>query len=277
MAAYRKTTTRSTASTRPCSAPAKGDPLVYIHGGGTATGFDALLPLADSRRLIVPHHPGFGASADDSSIDSAQDYVLHYLDLFDALGLDDDGSRRPFVRRADRLQPGDRAASPRPSARARGPVRAAHSGLIRPSTSSTFPPEEVLGYLTADMSVFDDLLPPTPEFLAERGREAESFARVSGKRADDPKAGEVAAPADDADAPALGRRRQAHSRGAGPGLGGKDPRHTDIILPGVGHLLFDESRGRGRRRRRASSLAKRLGSPCRARSGRAAPCRSGRS
>jgi pimeloyl-ACP methyl ester carboxylesterase len=31
-----------------------GAPLVFIHGGGTATGFDSLLPLADRARLIVP-------------------------------------------------------------------------------------------------------------------------------------------------------------------------------------------------------------------------------
>src|SRR5581483_4589041 len=66
-----------------------GLPLVFLHGGGTVEGFDALLPLAEHGRLIVPHHPGFGASADDPAIDSLHDYVLHYLDLFDALELDE--------------------------------------------------------------------------------------------------------------------------------------------------------------------------------------------
>ena len=42
-----------------------GTPLVFLHGGGTATGFDSLLPLAARCRLIVPIHPGFGASDDD--------------------------------------------------------------------------------------------------------------------------------------------------------------------------------------------------------------------
>ena len=44
----------------------QGDAVVFLHGAGTLTGFDSLLPLADGCRLIVPHHPGFGASADRS-------------------------------------------------------------------------------------------------------------------------------------------------------------------------------------------------------------------
>src|SRR6187549_1936782 len=66
-----------------------GPPLVYLHGAGTVTGFDAMLPLAERFRLIVPHHPGYGGSADDTTIDSVHDYVLHYLDLFDQLGIDE--------------------------------------------------------------------------------------------------------------------------------------------------------------------------------------------
>ena len=81
-----KSASTSTGSTRRSSAPGEGDPLVFLHGAGTLTGFDALLPLAERFRLIVPHHPGFGASADDTTVDSIHDYVLHYLDLFDALG-----------------------------------------------------------------------------------------------------------------------------------------------------------------------------------------------
>src|SRR5262245_61449531 len=66
-----------------------GEPLVYFHGAGTAFGFDHLLPLAERFRLIVPNHPGFGASADDPGIDGLHDYVLHYLDLLDRLGVEE--------------------------------------------------------------------------------------------------------------------------------------------------------------------------------------------
>jgi len=42
----------------------EGAPIVVLHGGGTAPGFDELLPLAEHARLILPIHPGFGASGD---------------------------------------------------------------------------------------------------------------------------------------------------------------------------------------------------------------------
>jgi pimeloyl-ACP methyl ester carboxylesterase len=66
----------------------RGMPLVYLHAAGALGGFEELLPLAETRRLIIPIHPGFGASDDDPRIDSALDYVVHYAALFDQLGLD---------------------------------------------------------------------------------------------------------------------------------------------------------------------------------------------
>ena len=64
-----------------------GEPLVYFHGAGTTSGFQDLLPLSQSRRLIVPIHPGFGASDDDAGINSMLDYVVHNNALFDQLDL----------------------------------------------------------------------------------------------------------------------------------------------------------------------------------------------
>jgi pimeloyl-ACP methyl ester carboxylesterase len=64
-----------------------GEPLVYFHGAGTTSGFQDLLPLSRSRRLIIPIHPGFGASDDDAGINSMLDYVVHYNALFDQLNL----------------------------------------------------------------------------------------------------------------------------------------------------------------------------------------------
>jgi pimeloyl-ACP methyl ester carboxylesterase len=34
-----------------------GEPLVYLHGAGTTSGFQDLLPLSRFRRLIVPIPP----------------------------------------------------------------------------------------------------------------------------------------------------------------------------------------------------------------------------
>ena len=64
----------------------RGAPLVYFHGAGTVTRFDFALPWTRDFQVVVPYHPGFGESADDPAITEIHDYVLHYLDLFDALG-----------------------------------------------------------------------------------------------------------------------------------------------------------------------------------------------
>jgi pimeloyl-ACP methyl ester carboxylesterase len=156
-----------------------GDPLVFFHGGGTLTGFDSLLPLAEQFRLVVPHHPGFGASADDPSIDSIHDYVRHYLDLLDALDLGEftlvGHSMGGYLAATFAIEQ---------TPRVRRLVLAAPIGLRVPEhpTVDLFSvrDEEVLGYLAADQSVFAGHvpMPPTPEFLAARYRESTSLARV---------------------------------------------------------------------------------------------------
>src|SRR6202012_682063 len=65
----------------------EGESLVFFHGAGTTSGFQDLLPLAQGRRLIVPIHPGFGASDDDPAVNSVLDYAVHYAALFDELKL----------------------------------------------------------------------------------------------------------------------------------------------------------------------------------------------
>jgi pimeloyl-ACP methyl ester carboxylesterase len=64
-----------------------GPPLVFLHAAGTFTGFEAVREWAASHTVIVPYHPGFGESASDDAVDSIDDYVLHYMELFDRLGL----------------------------------------------------------------------------------------------------------------------------------------------------------------------------------------------
>ncbi|MQA94610.1 MAG: alpha/beta fold hydrolase, partial [Streptosporangiales bacterium] len=156
-----------------------GDPLLFLHGAGTVTGFDALLPLAERHRLIVPLHPGFGASADDPAIDSVHDYRRHYLDLCDRLGIE-----RPVV--VGQSMGGWIAATfaldhPERVSRL---VLAAPVGLRVPGHPIvdlfTIPPQELADYLTAKPEVLAAATPnpPTPEFLADRYRESTSAARV---------------------------------------------------------------------------------------------------
>ena len=164
----------------------EGAPIVVLHGGGTAPGFDELLPLADGARLILPIHPGFGTSADDPSIDCVQDYVMHYLELLDCLGLDEVSlvghSLGGCFAATLALQQPDRV---------RRLVLMAPWGLHVPEYPTvdffSIPEEQVLAYLYSEVTQFDGLPPPPPEFLAERAREAVSLARVAGQRPYDAK------------------------------------------------------------------------------------------
>jgi pimeloyl-ACP methyl ester carboxylesterase len=67
--------------------PEDAPPAVYFHGGGTYHGFEWARDFADSLRMILPIHPGFGESG-DGDFTSIGEYVQHYEMLFAALELD---------------------------------------------------------------------------------------------------------------------------------------------------------------------------------------------
>jgi pimeloyl-ACP methyl ester carboxylesterase len=218
-----------------------GEPLVFLHGAGTAAGFDRLLPLAERFRLIVPHHPGFGASADDPSVDGIHDYALHYLDLFDQLGLEE-------LSLVGHSLGGYLAATLaiEQTRRVRRLVLGAPFGLrVREHPTVDFfsiPDEEVPSYLAADLSIFAGLpSPPPPEFFAERYREATSFARIAWHRPYDLKLAKwlhrIAVPT----LIVWGDRDRLIPVGQAAVWAGHIPAAKITILPGVGHLLFNES------------------------------------
>jgi pimeloyl-ACP methyl ester carboxylesterase len=69
-----------------------GAPLVYLHGfadmHGVAADFQPFhLRLCESARVIAPAHPGCAAS-DELTETAIDDVVFHYLEVFDALGLE---------------------------------------------------------------------------------------------------------------------------------------------------------------------------------------------
>lgn len=68
----------------------EGQCLLYLHG---AAGAGAWLPfmdqLAASFDVVVPEHPGFGASDTPAWLDSIHDLAYFYLDLLEALDLRD--------------------------------------------------------------------------------------------------------------------------------------------------------------------------------------------
>jgi pimeloyl-ACP methyl ester carboxylesterase len=163
-----------------------GPPLVFFHGAGTGTGFDGLLPIAERFRLYVPHHPGYGESADDPRIDSINDYVLHYLDLFDALGIEElvlaGSSMGGYMAATFAIQH---------ARRVRRLILNAPIGMHVPEHPVVdvfrLPDEELLEWLTAKPELLMRGGPPTPEMVAARYRESTSTARVFWKRVYDTK------------------------------------------------------------------------------------------
>lgn len=220
----------------------EGEPLVYLHGAGTVTGFDALLPLADRFKLIVPFHPGFGPSADDPTIDDVHDYRRHYLDLFDELGLEElsliGHSMGGWIAAnfaADHAE------------RVRRLVLVAPVGLKvdEHPTQDLFaiPGPELATYLAADLSVFEGHVPvpPTPEFLADGYREMTSAARVLWARPYDLKLGRWLHRLRMPTLILWGDADRMIPPGQAPVWAEHIPGAEVKVLPGVGHLVFDET------------------------------------
>jgi pimeloyl-ACP methyl ester carboxylesterase len=156
-----------------------GPVLVFLHGTGTFPGFDVALDWAHTHRVVIPYHANFGESGDSKAIASVEDHVLHYMDLFDRLGLDrfalagfslggwiaaEFAIRQP--QRLNRL------------------VLAAPAGLPVEEAPApdlfALPPQEVPAYLTHDPAVVLRYFPqqPDPDFDARLGREMGGLARA---------------------------------------------------------------------------------------------------
>jgi pimeloyl-ACP methyl ester carboxylesterase len=218
-----------------------GEPLVFLHGGGTVEGFDCFLPLAERFRLIAPYHPGFGLSGDDPTISSIDDYVRHYLDLFRVLEVDElvlcghswGGWLATLIA----------SGHPEPVRRL---ILAAPYGLDAPghplANIPAMSPDEILAALTRDPSVFAGKV-PTPlddAFAAAQARELGSAGSV------------MPGPFDPTLAPRLERLTMPtlllwgdddkivpveHADVWAPQL----PHGRSIMFPETGHLLFHEN------------------------------------
>jgi pimeloyl-ACP methyl ester carboxylesterase len=71
-----------------------GEPLLYLHGFADIHGSNSdWLPfhhaLAGKLRLLAPAHPGCHASEENDDIDTIDDVAFHYLQVLDALGIDE--------------------------------------------------------------------------------------------------------------------------------------------------------------------------------------------
>lgn len=157
----------------------KGEPLVVFHGAGTVDGFDFAESWADRFRVVVPYHPGFGESGDDPAFTEMQDYLMHYLDLFEALKID--------TLRIVGLSMGAYMAAKFASQhgrRVKKLVLIAPYGLYVPEHPTldiiATPGEQLVPMLVSNFDTLKKNLPEKPDadFMAARYREATSFARL---------------------------------------------------------------------------------------------------
>lgn len=165
-----------------------GEPVVVLHGAGTTSGFDWAEPLAEKFRVIVPYHPGFGQSGDDPTFTDMHDYVMHYLGLFETLGIDK-------VRLVGESLGGWIAAqfASEHNDRVTKLVLLAPAGMMDPEHPAldviSTPGEEVVARLVSNFDVLKGKLPekPSVDFIVDRYREATTVARLWWEHPFDPK------------------------------------------------------------------------------------------
>ena len=149
-----------------------GPPLLFMHGAGTTNGLDWALPWAAHHRVLAPYHPGWGQSGDDPTLTTMHDYVMHYLDLIDQLGI-------PEVDLVGFSMGGRLAAqfTTEHRRRVRKLVLVAPAGLNVPgyplTDFSKIAPDDVLSYLTENVPlIMEHAIGPSDP------REGESFGRL---------------------------------------------------------------------------------------------------
>jgi pimeloyl-ACP methyl ester carboxylesterase len=139
-----------------------GPPLLYLHGAGTSHGLDWALKWAEHHRVMIPFHPGWGESGDDPTLTTIHDYVMHYLELIDHLGI-------PEVDLVGLSMGGRMAAqfTTEHRRRVRKLVLVCPAGLDVPgyplTDFSKIAPENILGYLTENVPlILKNSTPPDP-------------------------------------------------------------------------------------------------------------------
>ena len=154
-------------------------PLVFLHGAGTWHGWGFSEPWTAAHRVLIPYHPGYGLSDDLEGLSEVHDLVIHYVELFDQLGLTSDVdlvglslggllAARFAIEQKHRL---------------RRLVLVCPGGLRAPGvpTDDLFciPPDEILGRLVHRMETLQPHLPEDPndvDFTVDRYREQRTTA-----------------------------------------------------------------------------------------------------
>ncbi len=232
----------------PTTVLAAGDPdappIVFLHGAGTFHGWAFAEPWTERYRVLIPHHPGYGDSGDLDGLHDIHDLVLHYVELFDQLGLTADVNLVGFslggliaarfaIEQKHRL---------------RRLVLVAPTGLRVPGVAVDdlfrIPPEELPGRLVHRMETLLPYLPSDPgdvDFTVDRYREIRTTAIMLWEQPYDrvlPRwLGRV-------DIPTLvvwGDEDRLLPVDLAEGWAALLPRSTVACFPDAGHLVLDES------------------------------------
>ena len=69
----------------------EGPPFVYLHStlGESFTWLPPYKTWSKQFHVFVPTHPGFGESGGFDQVETVEDMAFHYVEMFDALGLDE--------------------------------------------------------------------------------------------------------------------------------------------------------------------------------------------
>lgn len=188
MAEFKKETLKINGVDTVVLSSGEGEPLLFLHGGGTWHGHEFAKKWAEKFRVIHPHHPGFGESGDDPAMDTFNDYVMHYVELLDVLGID----RVHLVGFSLGGYLAAQIASQHPE-RVKTLTLVAPAGM-RSKEHPTLdvlatPGDQIVGMLASNFEVLKPWLPagPDPEFMGARYRESTTMARLLWEKPWDPK------------------------------------------------------------------------------------------
>jgi pimeloyl-ACP methyl ester carboxylesterase len=153
----------------------KGEPLVFLHGGGIIEGFDFLEPLSHRFRVVAPLRPGYGGTDIDPPLTSRDEVVAYFADVLDELGIE----RTVLVGHSLGGWLSATFAANYPE-RVSELILASPFGMNLPSPNlMAMTPAERFTALTNNPDVWIGRVPTgdDPEFAAARQREMESMGR----------------------------------------------------------------------------------------------------
>jgi pimeloyl-ACP methyl ester carboxylesterase len=219
-------------------------PLVFLHGGGTFHGWRFAEPWTSEFRVLIPFHPGYGESGDLEGLQEVHDLVLHYVDLFDQLGLTNDVNLVGFslggliaarfaIEQKQRL---------------RRLVLVAPAGLRAPGVQIDdffrIPPEELPGRLVHHPETLAPYLPTDPhdvDFIVDRYRETRTMAIMLWEHPFDRVLPRWLPRVDIPTLVVWGDEDTLVPPAMAPAWAALLPNATTATFPDAGHLVLDES------------------------------------